>query len=424
MGVIESFLEVLKSGSIYVLLFIAILSLLLLIVASSRKLFIYFDTFMYLSKKQNYEKANFMANSSFIKYFYSNIFFYGYFNIELIFTILLSVLSFIAIIGYLSKGSFNYGYLNYYYGDIVEYTFVNSFIQLIIMLSIIYLCTYIYWYLYYMIEDDKLKTNEKKLKKYIIDNLSYDYLYSYHIATKSNPDTYYTINNYVEEYATKKTNDPNHIDPNFETNTEIFKLCFTNYILTDTKRFIYIKKAIIDSIAEPPDRATLSTNLSKKLENIYIIANYNQNDNRALLPLDVMMDNLIINITASNPASIALVKKLDDIHADIKAGDKKVEDIQTLYKEVSKAFMDTITIYKNVYDKYSTYYMASLLITNFLLTYALLIFIYIIIKIFNRYGLENLYNVYKFRTDLLNYGIFILIAYYFVSCPIIIFGFN
>ena len=198
-----------------------------------------------------------------------------------------------------------------------------------------------------MIEDDKLKTNEKILKKYIIDNLSYDYLYSYHMATKDNPDKYYTINNYVEEYATKKTND-------FETNTAIFKLCFTNYILTDTKRFIYIKKAIIDSIKEPPDRAALSTNLTEKLENIYIIANYNQNDNRALLPLDVMMDNLIINITASNPASIALVKKLDDIHADIKAGDKKVEDIRTLYKEVSKAFMDTITIYKNVYDKYST----------------------------------------------------------------------
>ena len=74
-------------------LFFTIILLFTLIVASSRKLFIYFNTFMFLSKKQNYEKANYIANSSFIKYFYSNTFFYGYFNIELIFIIILCLLS-------------------------------------------------------------------------------------------------------------------------------------------------------------------------------------------------------------------------------------------------------------------------------------------------------------------------------------------
>ena len=122
---------------------------------------------MFLSKKQNYEKANYIANSSFIKYFYSNTFFYGYFNIELIFIIILCLLSLVAFGGYLYNNNVNYGYLNYYYGDIFEYSFVNSFIEVIIILTVIYLAIYIYWFTYYMIEDNKLKTNEKKLKDFI-----------------------------------------------------------------------------------------------------------------------------------------------------------------------------------------------------------------------------------------------------------------
>ena len=412
-------------------LFFTIILLFTLIVASSRKLFIYFNTFMFLSKKQNYEKANYIANSSFIKYFYSNTFFYGYFNIELIFIIILCLLSLVAFGGYLYNNNVNYGYLNYYYGDIFEYTFVNSFIEVIIILTVIYLAIYIYWFTYYMIEDNKLKTNEKKLKDFITKNLSYDYLYKYYKAHKDTPDVYYTINNFAIESGNKTVADKTYVDPNFADNEAIFKLGFTNYILYDTKKFIYIKEAIINSIKEMGLNGTETENIEKlknglngKLATTYIISNYNHNDNRALIPLDVMIDNLIINITII-PASEPLIVKLENVKAKIKAGNKDTDNIEGLYNECLTVFMETIRIYKEVYDKYSTYYMASLLITNFLLTYTVLIFIYIFVKILSQNeNFEKFYNVYKFRTDLINYGIIILIAYYFISCPIIIFGFN
>jgi hypothetical protein len=166
--------------------------------------------------------------------------------------------------------------------------------------------------------------------------------------------------------------------------------------------------------------------LSVKLANINIIAIYNHNDNRALPPLDVMLDNLISNITTTDPQGVARKDSLEQVLQSIMNGSKDVEDMLVLHEDIVGKFRNTIEKYKEIYDKYSTYYMVSLLITNFLLTYAVLILLYILVKIFSQsqYFENNIYNVYKFKTDLYNYVLFILVLYYFITCPMIIFGFN
>ena len=395
-----------------------------LILFSAWKLAIYFNTFMYLSKKQNYEKVNYMVNSSFYKYFYSNKLFNGFINIEGIFTIILLLLSFFAFFGFLFRNNINLGYLNYYYGDKVEYTFVNIFINNIIILAIIYCSAYLYWFSYYKVEDDKLEVKDDALKKFITDNLSYDFLYDYYKTTKDDKTQRYTINNFV--YTTTNDISTDH--------KELYKLCFTANIINDTERFKYIKNAIVDSVKDMNlignDTANISrlkAELNAKLKNTYIIANYNHNNNRALPPLDILINNININITStpSTPIGIKIKAALNTVYENIMKGDESVKDMQAQHGIALGHFIDTIKIYKEVYDRNSTYYLASLLITNFLISYAVLIFIYIFIKIFSNFEFfERFYNIYKFKTDLLNYGIFILIFYYFVSCPIIIFGFN
>jgi hypothetical protein len=413
-----------NAASIISLICVIIL-LVALIYFSAWKLAIYFNTFMYLSKKQNYEKVNYMVNSSFYKYYYSNRLFNGYINIEGVFTIILLLLTFFAFCGFLFANNINLGYLNYYYGDKEEYIFLNTFIIIIIMLAIIYCSVYIYWYTYYKVEDDKLEVKDNALKKFITDNFSYEFLYYYYKESKDDKTQRYTINNFVN-------NTKNDISTD---NTKLFQLCFTSNILNDTERFKYIKNAIINSVKDmnlidndEKNIARLGAELKDKLKNTYIIANYNHNNNRALPPLDVMINNLNINITSPPPPDSSgekIKNKLAEIHTNIMSGDINLADMQVLHNKALIHFIETIKIYKEVYDRNSTYYLVSLLITNFIISYAVLIFIYIFIKIFSNLEIfEKFYNIYKFKTDLLNYGIFILIFYYFVSSPIIIFGFN
>jgi hypothetical protein len=393
---------------------------------------------MYLSKKQNYEKANYMVNSSYIKTFYTGRLLYGYINIERTLMIILLLLSVLAFFGYLFKNNVNYGYLNYYYGDTEEYTFVNLFINNIIFLAIIYCSAQIYWIIYDQPKDVILDTNDTELKTFIINHLSYEYLFEHYNAIKLNELQEYNINTFViNQTDTTKYVYETHITSNFKDNTAIFNLCLTSYILNDTARFVYIRKAIFDCIDEmslkKDDRTgsigTLkdeANGLSVKLANINIIAIYNHNDNRALPPLDVMLDNLISNITTTDPQGVARKDSLEQVLQSIMNGSKDVEDMLVLHEDIVGKFRNTIEKYKEIYDKYSTYYMVSLLITNFLLTYAVLILLYILVKIFSQsqYFENNIYNVYKFKTDLYNYVLFILVLYYFITCPMIIFGFN
>jgi len=415
------------NGSVLIAAFILLCSL---IHFSSQKLFIYFNIYMYLSKKQNYEKANYMVNSSYIKTFYTGRLLYGYINIERTLMIILLLLSVLAFFGILYKNNVNYGYLNYYYGDTEEYTFVNLFINNIIFLAIIYCSAQIYWVIYDQPNDVILDTNDADLKKLIIENLSYTYLYEHYNAIKLNEKQEYNINTFVINQT------DTNITSNFKDNTAIFKLCLTSYILNDTTRFVYIRKAIfdcIDNMSLTKDNRQESLKiltpdiLKEKLANINIIANYNHNDNRALPPLEVMLDNLISNITTTDTEGVKQKTSLETVQQSITNGSKDVTKMLALHQNIVDQFRNTIEKYKEIYDKYSTYYMVSLLITNFLLTYSVLILLYILIKIFsiNFTTFEkNIYNVYKFKTDLYNYVLFILVLYYFITCPMIIFGFN
>ena len=88
-----------------IIIIIIILLLLSLITLKGLKLATYFNTFMFLAKKKNYDKANYISNSSFFKYFYSNKLLYGYLGFELFITIILIILSIIAYFGYIFLGS-------------------------------------------------------------------------------------------------------------------------------------------------------------------------------------------------------------------------------------------------------------------------------------------------------------------------------
>jgi hypothetical protein len=419
----------------YLVLPITLILLLVLIIMTSRKLYIYFDTFMYLSKKQNYDKTNYIANSSFFKYFYKNKQLWGYYSIELVITIIMLFLSILAYIGYITTGHKNFGFLNYYYGDSIEYYFVNFFINIIILLTIIYSLGYIYWYISEKSEDDKLEENEELLKIFIIDNLSYEYLWNYYITVIVGKKDTYTIQNFISSNAT----DLNYFD-NYDN---IFKLCFTNYILnekTEHKRYIYIKNGILERIKKIYDikLGDSQFNNIKKIKNafnikennsfndFYIIANYNHNSNIVLPPLYIMIDNMIKTITITNVDSLtqSKVNKLNECYENIKKN-KNADSINKLYEKCVSYFMETLKIYKIVYDKYTQYYMGSVLISNFIITYAVLIFIYIILKLLNEISsFASAYSIYDFRSHIMNYGIFILIIYFFITCPIIIFGFN
>ena len=106
--------------------------------------------------------------------------------------------------------------------------------------------------------------------------------------------------------------------------------------------------------------------------------------------------------------------------------DANIKAMINKYNEIQAVFMDTIKAYKEIYDKYYMYYMYSVLITNFLIVYAVIMLVYIVIKIgcSNSKDFEDNYNTYYLLKFLNNVGIYILLLYYFITCPIIIFGFN
>ena len=419
-------------------LIITILLLLMLLRMSSLKLYVYFETFAFLAKKENSDKTNYIANSSYFKYFYNNKQKdWGNLSIEQLLTLTMILLSIVAYIGFVATGHKNYGFLNYYYGDSTEYYFVNIFINIIIILAIIYTLIYVYWGVIEKGEDDKLEDNEILLKTFITEKcLSYEYLHYYYLATVINKQEIYTINNFINEANSKSEIDVKY----FEDDANIFKLCFTNELLHEKgiPKYDKIKKGILDRIHTISDEITTRSNdtylikiekieklFSIKginiLQDFYIIANYNHNNNIALPSLSIMIDNLNTNIKNENKN--ADISKFITKLQTIRNGSKTMSDLNNDFSEI---FINTIKIYKTVYDKYSTYYMGSVLITNFVILYAVLIFIYIFIKLANlsKSFADNIYSIYNFKSDLMNYATFILIIYLFISCPIIIFGFN
>lgn len=414
------------------LVIICVLILLLaFIILSAYKLSIYFNTFMFLSKKINYDKTNYMSNSSFIKYFYANKIFFGMFGIEFLITVILVVMSLMAYAGYVKTNHMNFGYLNNNYGGTVEYSFVSIFIYTIIGLAVIYGGAYMYWFNYDKDTDDKLYASEAHLKSTLIEFLDYELLYDYY--KKTTTEGKYDIGDaYIFNVKDTKY---------FETPRNVFKYSLTYYILKDAK-FALIKSDILDIIKNVPsiidktggeldkDKGTNIDKIKQAIKDktgFYIIARYNHNNNTAIRPLNALIYDLIEKIKGDT-ANTAHVSTLRATLNKMKEfNDTATIEMMGDYDIILGAFMTTIKLYKEIYDNYYMYYMYSVLLTNFVLIYAVLIFIYIIIKIgvylSNDFD-DNWLNIYNFTGYLINYGVLLLMAYYFVSCPIILFGFN
>ena len=408
-----------------IFLVIILILLFALIILSTLKLSIYFNTFMYLSKPVNYDKADYIANSSFFKFFYTNKLLDGSFSIETAITIILVVLGGFAMIGKMLYNEVNCGFISYYYGDPLEYLCVNLFIYLIIILALSYGMVTLSLMNNNMMEDESLEKSEEILKNFFVSNLDNKLLYDYYIYTKIDPKNAIRIAEKIPA----------------EYKDNVFKLFFTYHILTD-KRFVVIRDRIIEITDEAiiksggkTDKESLETNREANIARIapaiknnkgfYIIANYNHNNSVALPQFDVMINALKSDKYITSAAKTTI----NGIYARItgESLDAEMVALTSLYDDAQMIFMDTIKDYKMIYDKYYSYYMWSVLLSNFTVIYAILILVYIIIKILaskSELFDDTQYNLYYFRTDLKSYGIYIISLYYLLTTPIIIFGFN
>ena len=420
-----------------IMVIVCVLILLLaFIMLSAYKLSIYFNTFMFLSKKINYDKANYISNSSFFKYYYANKMFFGMFGIEFLITVILVAMTLTAYAGYVKTNHINFGYLNNNYGDPVEYSFVNFFIYTIIGLAVIYGGAYMYWFNYDKDGDDKLYASEAHLKTTLIEHLDYKLLYDYY--KKTTTEGKYELDTYNLNMKAVASN-------YFETPSNAFNYSLTYYILNDAK-FTLIKSDIFDIIKNIPailDKkgAELDKDEGANIERIkkaiadkadfYIIARYNHNNNIALRPLNALIYDLIKLMKTDTANAAANASHIANLEATLNKmkefNEPAIKDMMGDYDNTQDTFMTTIKLYKDVYDNYYMYYMYSVLLTNFVIIYAVLVFIYILIKIgvsLNGDFDDNWFNIYNFTGYLNNYGLYLLAIYYFISCPIILFGFN
>jgi hypothetical protein len=159
-------------STVFLLLFIFIILCIL-------KLHVFFNSNNYLSKKIISGNETNIANISFYKFYYNKKYNLQGVIIEHIIIFIMILLTLLAYIGFVINNNKNFGYLNYYYGDIDEYSAINNFIILIIILCVIYCSSYLYWIINDKDYDDKLIMNENNLRKFIIDNIDYKYLDNY-----------------------------------------------------------------------------------------------------------------------------------------------------------------------------------------------------------------------------------------------------
>jgi hypothetical protein len=396
---------------IYDIIVVSTVSLLLFIfiILCILKLHVFFNSSNYLSKKIISGKETNIANISFYKFYYNKKYSVQGFIIEHIIMFIMILLTLLAYIGFVLRNNINHGYLNYYYDDIDDYSAINNFIILIIIVCIIYCSSYLYWFINDKDDDDKLNENEKDLRSFIINNLDKNYLNTL-INNKNNEEDISLFPKYVSSLT-----DINGDPPIF-----LFKLCFTYHIMTNSK-FKYISKDIrkIYNINNFSDNLT---NDEKKnitddlLENIDIIANYDHSNNIALPKLENMI-NAIKNTVNSN----ANIKNI------LIFKDNQYDTIISLYDEANKKFTKAIESFKEIHDNYYRYYMVSIFITNIIVSFAILIFIYLMIRIKVWFSSKKKdeydydYSVYNYKLFYNSYIKYVLVIYYFITCPIIIF---
>jgi hypothetical protein len=402
--------------------FVVILLLLFaLIIVSLTKLGIFFETFMFLQKKQNFDKANYMSNNSYFKYYYTNRL-GGSIGIESVNSGALFLFTVIAFVGWYKYGYINHGYLNYYYGDTNEYYFIQIFIYFIIILMFFHIPSLVSSVISLDEKKSILIQSEDKLKTYLADNLDYALLYDYYVKTKGDATKEYSI-------ADKKLDSM--------SSSDLFKFCFTYHILNDS-RFMLIKEDLMGLIRDLNiiDIATAATAATAdaaaatirgkqiqdalKAADFYIIARYNHNNNVVLPSLPTILS--LVRTKANETAKSHLGGIISGTNKE------KMTEIGGYHDTAIDTFRTTIKIYKEIYDIYYSYFIFSILITNFFVFYAILVFLYLLIKIAlyaNNAYVEDGYNTYYFFQSLMKpWMVFLFTVYYFITCPIIIFGFN
>jgi hypothetical protein len=377
------------------------------------KMIIYFDSYFDISKRTNADKQRYIANSSFFRNNYNTIITsYININIETLFIIVLFLLTAWGIICNKKKWITYSQFDCYYWGDTVEYNFVDYFVKMIIILTLTIGVASIFWLIYYKQGDNDLEESEKVLKTHILDNIDYEFL------AKKSADNNYTINVYLEEYVNK-----------LEDQLNIFKLGFTYDIMTSLK-FRMLKKDLEKwSKEEYGDKTitlvdTILTKIKEKIKeninntNYYLIANYNHNKDTPIPRLNILLHNILINIKASTEPQKANIKKVQNIIDSYTTSpySPEITEIVERYDNGAKYFKETIRIYKGIYDKYYTYYIYNILITKSLIVYVLLIIIYIAAKI------SKIRDFYTLKTGFYKYGIVLLTLYYSFTTPLILFG--
>ena len=360
---------------------VSIFLLLILIGLSLHKLRIFFETFMFLQKTKNYDKANYISNSSFVKYYYRDGVLGGAIGVETAYFIILFLLSFIAFIGWALYGHMNYGYLSYYYGDTNEYYFIYIFICVVIFLMVINAPSFVSNALTLDGKDGILEIFKKKeieLKEFLANNIDYDLLYDYYEKTKA--DANYTM------------------DDKEIPDSSLYNYCFTYHILTekgDDARFTLIKAKILDIVKGVTIDETKDKNEQIKTAIIgtdfNIVALYNHNNNVVLPSLQNILGKV------RKKASDRKKKRIGNILAGIAS--IKLEDLSQQHETAIDKFRETIKMYKKVYEIYIAYFMISVLLTNFFVSYAILVLIYIVIKCLSYYIVElddSGYNIYYY----------------------------
>lgn len=397
-----------------------LLLLIIFIILCILKLHIYFDSYNYLSKKINTGRGSNIANMSFYKFYYNKKHSIQGITIERIITFIMILLTLLAYIGFVRYNNINHGYLNYYYGDVDEYSAVNNFIILIIIVCIIYCSSYLYWFMNDKEKDDILYENEENLRTFIIENLDKKYLDFYTSTTSTTSTENLDI---LDKYIlTLMNNDITGDPPLF-----LFKLCFTYHIMSSIK-FKYIsddiKKIYNFNDEESADRVS---RINDSLNNIDIIANYDHSNNIALPKLYIMINDIKANVNKSTDTEMKKNLDIDNILTNLikNSSYENKDKIEKKYNDGKKYFMKTIVSFKEIHDKYYRYYMVSIFITNIIVSYAILILIYlgiIIYKYVKKNDEESKYYVYNYKLIYNSYIFYILIIYYFITCPIIIFS--
>jgi|688.fasta_scaffold00116_22 hypothetical protein len=389
-------------STVFLLLFIFIILCIL-------KLHVFFNSNNYLSKKIISGNETNIANISFYKFYYNKKYNLQGVIIEHIIIFIMILLTLLAYIGFVMKNNINHGYLNYYYGDIDEYSAINNFIILIIIVCIIYCFSYLYWFINDKDDDDKLNENEKNLRSFIIDNLDKDYLNTLLIGNVNKEGDTSLFTKYVSSLT----------DINGDPPVFLFKLCFTYHIMTNSK-FKYISNDIRKIYNVNNFTLTSSSDDKKKitdelLKNIDIIANYDHSNNIALPKLKIMINAINANVSANL-----------NIKDRLNLNEEQYETINSLYDDANKNFTNTIESFKAIHDKYYRYYMISIFITNIIVSYAIIIFIYFIIRIkvwsSRKKDIDYDYSVYDYKSFYNSYIKYLLVIYYFITCPIIIFS--